>query len=153
MKRIACLGCIWIGLIGFGPLMADQAKQMDWGQEKIISLPEIKESVLDDFLEGNLKGCILECPAGLRIPLDFFIQGDILALDVEENPSLYVKILKTCYIRYEQETDFLFSTNLKEWNTSTQFFKGQINVSLGYQDEEVGPAALLEIEMNERESF
>lgn len=110
-----------------------------------ISIFELSEQTLGEFMEGNLQEMVVYCPEGYVLPFQVTIKGEFLALETQ---PLYLKICKTCYARCAKGQGPLFSSDLKEWRTCDDFFTGEICTSMqSYNGKKV---ATLDIEINER---
>jgi hypothetical protein len=130
-----------MALIGSGQLMA--ASTLD-----LISLLDVNETIIQDFSEGKMSGCTLECPRGALLPLTLSLKGEFLFLDSAAAAPMYLKILKTCYVRCEEQEKFLFSTDRQQWKEFGEFFTGELRASLHADSGQ--PTAGLELELNER---
>jgi len=140
---------ICITIIGSSQLLASSyLGSEETGANQIISLLEINERTVRDFSEGKMGGYILECPEGTHLPLEMILSGEFLALESHERTHL--KILKTCYIQCKERENFLFSTDLKKWETFSDFFIGKLKVSLNVQNDEL--VAEVELELNQRKA-
>ena len=150
MKNIRFIGCILVAMIGSGQLMAASPTGKEWQGDRIISLLAFDEGMVEDFLQGKMSDYAVECPTGACLPLKMIVKGEFLALDSADIAPLYLKILKTCYIRYEGKDNFLFSTDLQKWKGFSEFFTGELKASVNSQNG--GPIAGLELELNQRKS-
>jgi len=84
------------------------------------------------------------------MPFKLALKGEFLGLESTQSASLYLNVLKTCYVRCEEKENFLFSTDLQTWKDFSEFFTGSLNVSV--QAENGGPIAGLQFELNQRKS-
>lgn len=148
MKNIRLMGCLLMAMIGSGQLIAASTKGTEWQSDRIVSLLAFDEGMAQDFLQGKMTDYAVECPAGSCLPLKMIIKGEFLSLDSAEIAPLYLRILKTCYIRYEGKDTFLFSTDLQKWKGFSEFFTGELKASVN--SENGGPIAGLELELNQR---
>lgn len=146
MKNIRLLGCIFIAMIGSDQIEAASPTGKEWRDDRIISLAQLDEGIVQDFLQGKMSDYSLECPTGSDLPLKMTVKGEFLFLDSGET-TLNLRILKTCYIRYEGKDNFLFSTDLQEWKGFSEFFTGELKASVSIQNG--GPIARLELELNQ----
>jgi hypothetical protein len=151
MKNVRLIGCLLMTVIGSGPLMAASTLvSNECGANPIISLLDVNERIIEDFSEGKMKDCILECPEGACIPLKLSLKGDFLRLESAASTSIYMKVLNTCYIRCEEKECFLFSIDRQQWKGFSEFFTGELRVSVSAQSG--GPVAGLMLELNRRAS-
>ena len=151
MKNIRLMGCMLMAVMGSGPLMAAPIlTHKEWQDNQVISLLDLNESVIQDFTQGKMGDYILKCPEGACLPLKMTLKGQFLALESTAITPLYLKILKTCYVRCETQENFLFSTDLQTWKGFSEFFTGALNVSVDHQNG--GPVAGVELELNQRKS-
>jgi len=151
MKRMSFIGTMLMTLIGSGQAMATlPADQKEWRGNQVISLLEFNERTIQDFLQGNMSEYAVECPAGACLPFKMVVKGEFLALDSEETTPIYLKFLKTCYIRYEGKDNFLFSIDLQKWKNFSEFFTGELKASIEAQNG--GPIAGMELELNQRKA-
>lgn len=150
MKRIRLIGCILMTTVGSGQLMAASTfTQEEWEGRQVISLLDVNEGLIQDFSQGKMGESILECPEGACLPLKLILKGEFLGLESAE-PPLYLKVLKTCYIRCEGQENLLFSTDLQTWKEFSEFFTGGLKVSV--DRENGGPVAGIQLELNQRKS-
>lgn len=142
MKSMRFMGCLWMTLIGSGQLMA--ASTVD------LSLLDVNETIIQDFSKGKMSGCTLECPQGALLPLKLSLRGEFISMDFAAAAPVYLKVLKTCYVRCEEQEKFLFSTDRLQWKEFGEFFTGELRVSVHAENGE--PTAGLELELNERKA-
>src|SRR4029077_21026346 len=116
---------------------------MDLG-DQIVTLSELTKERVEDFFAGKRSEFILECTEGAILPFKLSFQGDFFAL-ADDEVSLAIKILKTCYIKCIDET-FFFSTDLQNWKGFQEFFTGMMGVSLDVNENI--PTVGLNIELN-----
>lgn len=135
MKKAIVLGCFLMGAVGAT-------------SPQMVSLPELSDRVMQDFSAGNIGDLIVECPEGTLLPFKLALKGCFLTLEPDSPQSLYLKVLKTCYVRCVGKENYLFSTDLHTWKGFFEFFTGEVKVSV--ETEEGGPVALLEVELNHR---
>lgn len=143
MKKLAMLGFLMMTALVSGPLLGAT-------RDQILNLKELNQKEIEGFSQGKLNDHILECSEGTYLPLKMVLTGEFLAVESAAETPLYLKILKTCYIRCEEKENFLFSTDLEEWKEFSEFFTGRVNVSVKAQKD--GTIAGLELELNQRKS-
>ena len=112
--------------------------------EQVINLFDLDNINIQEFSQGKLNDYILEIPEGVTLPFKMTVKGDFLAVDSISE----LKILKTCFIRCQGEAEYLFSSDMQTWKEFSEFFTGQLSVSVEVQDEM--PVAGLELQLNQR---
>lgn len=137
MKKATLFGCAMI--LAATQLLAEPKTQ-------ILRLSDLNNTLIQDFSQGNRSDCILECAAGLSLPFKLTLKGEFLGL--EAAPPLSLNILKTCYIRCEEKENFLFSTDLQTWKTFSEFFTGQLRLSVETENSQL--VAGLQFELHQR---
>ena len=152
MKNAKLLGCMLMAAAGSAQLIAaaPTLKSTEWSQSQMISLSHLDERTVQDFSNGKRSDLIIECPEGVSLPFKLTLKGQFLALESAAISPLYLKVLKTCYVRCEEKENFLFSTDLQAWKGFSEFFTGELKVSVGIENG--GPIAGLELELNQRKS-
>jgi hypothetical protein len=149
MKNAKLWVCTLLMIHGSAPLMAtptDQATELS--QNQTIHLLDLNARVIQDFCDGKMSDLIVECSEGTALPFKLTLKGEFLALESEAISPLYLKVLKTCYIRCEGQENFLFSTDRQTWKGFSEFFTGELKVSVDAEND--GPIAGLQLELNQR---
>lgn len=154
MKRLGILGCFFMTIASAPTLFAAQNCTTPTANEcactQMISLLDMCEDTTLEFSKGKLCDTVIVCPEGALIPLRLNLKGSLIALQGDCTP-LHIKLLKTCYVRCETENQFLFSSDLQHWKSPSEFFHGELNISVKNGKE--GPVAGIELELNqEKES-
>jgi hypothetical protein len=85
-----------------------------------------------------MSGVVVVCPEGSSLPFNLMLKGEFLALESALKP-LQLNILKTCYVQCDEKEHFLFSTDLQTWKDFSEFFTGEVRVSV--ERENGGPVA------------
>ena len=151
MKHVKLMGCMLMAVTGAGQLMAaSPSVQKEWQGHQTISLLNLSEREIQDFSQGKLGDSILECPQGACLPLKMTLKGEFLSLEPASAAPLYLRVLKSCYIRCEEKENFLFSTDLQKWEGFSEFFTG--NLKAAVEGHNGMPVAELELELNQRKS-
>lgn len=78
---------------------------------------------------------VVELTAGEKIPLQFWIKGDLLSLDTGENKMPTVVVQKTFYVKYVNET-YLFSTDQLNWKQWFDFVTGSFGITIPKEEGE-----------------
>ena len=147
MKKAKLFGCALMMAVAATQLVAASKTQVC---DQIVRLSDLNDRVIQDFSQGNMGDFVVECPAGARLPFKLTLKGEFLGLESTQSAPLYLKVLKTCYVRCEEKEKFLFSTDLQTWKDFSEFFTGSLNVSV--HAENGGPIAGLQFELNQRNS-
>lgn len=151
MKNAKLLGCMLMAIAGSTQLIAAPSlKTTEWSQNQIISLSDLNDRVIQDFSNGKMSDLIVECSEGINLPFKVTLKGQFLALESASIAPLYLKVLKTCYVRCDGRENFLFSTDLHIWKGFSEFFTGELKVSI--ETENGGPVAGLQLELNQRKN-
>lgn len=74
---------------------------------------------------------IFEFKEGSLYPLEFFLKGSVLELEIDKDPKIFLRALSTFYVKIEDESLY-FSLDLQEWKEFSDLFTG--NVFVGIQD-------------------
>jgi hypothetical protein len=150
MKNAKWLVCVWMMGMGLVPLMAecDSNEQGRCGHS-IVNLLDINADVIGDFFQVSGSDVIIECPAGARLPFTLNVKGEFLVLEYENEPSVYVNVLRTCYLRNLGEQKFQFSSDLENWQDFFEFFTGELTVFVEAR-ENAGPISGIELQLNRR---
>jgi hypothetical protein len=148
MRNAKLLGCVLMALAGSTLIAAPTFKAIEWPQNQIIGLSELNDRIIQEFSNGKISDVIVECPEGTSLPFKLILKGQFLALESTSISPLYLKVLKTCYVRCEGKENFLFSTDLQTWKGFSEFFTGELKVSV--ETENGGPIASLQLELNQR---
>jgi hypothetical protein len=148
MKYIRIAACALITMGGLNQISADSTLTSEELQTatQIISLTDLTEELINDFSQGNTPDMIVECRAGTYLPFTMSLTGEFVALEGADETSLYLKLLQTCYVRCLGEGNFLFSTDLQQWKSHSEFFTGRVEVHVSLQDGV--PAAGVDLDLN-----
>src|SRR5271169_2149328 len=109
MKNATWIGCLLMMIVGSSPLMAvnkEFLKSKRCSAFQILRIPDLNEEVIQEFSQGNLSDYILECPEGAAMPFKIAITGEFLALEPAETAPYHLRVLKTCYVRCEEQGNF-----------------------------------------------
>ena len=146
MKNVKFLTCMLILTAGAELMAAPLLKMPEWSQNKIISISELDDGFMEHFSKGEINDVIVECLQGTSIPLQVIVKGQFLSLESTSGSSLYFKVLKTCYVRCEKKNNFLFSSDLQTWKGFSDFFTGELKVSVEVENGE--PILGLQLELD-----
>jgi hypothetical protein len=115
----------------------------------IVNVVDANEELFRNFTAGNDQ-LIVECGEGAELPFKMSIKGNCLQLDSSQQSAVSLKVLQTCYVRCvkENELQFLFSSDLEQWKSFSDFFTGELKLTV--VTEEAGTIARMELELNQR---
>jgi hypothetical protein len=137
-------GCVLIMAVATTGLMAVPKREP---HNQVICVSDLSEQSIQDFSQGHMSDVVVVCPEGSRLPFKLTLKGEFLWLESALEP-MQLNILKTCYVRCEGKENFLFSTDLQTWKDFSEFFTGEVRVSV--ERENGGPVAGLQLELNQR---
>lgn len=112
----------------------------------MIDILDLDPAAVEEFAKGDYQDVIVRCPEGIFLPFHMNIKGEFL--DLDPTPLVYIKVVKTCYIKCLGPQVLLFSSDLKVWKNFDEFFTGSINLSYKIEDKE--PAIGLNALLNQR---
>jgi hypothetical protein len=113
-----------------------------------INVHDLTEDTLSDFIMGKMASIAIEFPENIQLPLELFLEGDLISLVKTEDSSPYIKFNKSIYLRNYNGNLYL-STNLKQWKPFEVFVTGKLQVGLSIKEVE-GPVITLGAELHER---
>lgn len=145
MKHVKLIGYLFMAMIGGSQFITASPYQKEWQDTQIVNLLNISEQEMQDFLQGKIANYILECPAEACLPLTITLRGEFFSLESTATP-FYIKILKSCYMRCEE--DLLFSTDLQKWEKFANFFTGNLTILIKNINEE--PIVTIGIDLNQK---
>jgi hypothetical protein len=122
-----------VGVLGTAACFASQ----------VVNLTELTDAHIESFTQGKLQDTIVKCLAGTVLPLTLSLQGEFLASEGESS----LKILKTCFVKYVEET-YLFSLDGKSWKEFSEFFTGKLSAE--FHNTGKGPFAHVGCELHQK---
>ena len=140
MKKEKLFGWALMMVIAATQLVADPKTQLS----NQVCLTDLNDRVIQDFSQGNMGDFVVLCPAGASLPFKLSLTGEFLESDL----LTQLKVLKTCYIKCEEKENFLFSTDFQTWKGFSEFFSGNLQVSVQTENEQ--PVVSLQFELNQR---
>lgn len=117
------------------------------GEFEVVKIENFTQSMLEDFILGNLTDVVIECQRGTEIPFNVTIDGDFLVLRPRDNCGYDLTVVNTCFIKCPKKKEFYFSGDLQNWKKFKDFFSGALGISLN----DGGPQLSLDIELNRKE--
>jgi hypothetical protein len=119
---------------------------MAWIQ--VVSLADLNDEMIQEFAEGKRGDVVVQCKEGMRLPFQMRMDGEFLSLSGADEAPLYLTVMKTCYVRCSARETFLFSSDLLTWGKFSEFFTGELKISVDAKSG--GPSASLYLRLNER---
>lgn len=116
-------------LFGCALMMVAATAQMK-AQDQIVALDDLNERMAQVFTQGKMAGVILECKAGTSLPLQMTFKGSFLSLSSWSASPTTLTLLKTCYVQCVEPEHFLFSTDMQNWKEISEFFTGELKLSI-----------------------
>ncbi len=119
-----------------------------WANPQIVSLNDVTEELIEQFKKGQIQSLIIECTEDTKLPLDLQLTGTVVSLTGTESSQLTLRILKTFYLKFEEDS-LSASSDLKTWRDITEFLTGNIHAL--FQSESSNPKVILGAEVHERQ--
>lgn len=113
---------------------------------KIINVCNLADNDLNEIMLGHHPEIAVEFSAQTKLPINFFLKGDLVNLLDEGNFGV-VEVMQTFYARCVQQ-ELILSTNLIDWKPFLEFITGNISVLLSIQDRK--PSIVVGAETNQR---
>lgn len=96
---------------------------------QVVNVSSLVEGGIQETLKGNCPFVAIEFSEKTVLPLSLFLQGDLFKFVQASSNSGELEVQKTFYLRVV-EGDLLFSTNLEEWKSFSEFGTGNLSVKL-----------------------
>jgi hypothetical protein len=107
----------------------------------------LADNDLNEIMLGNHPEIAVEFSAQTKLPINFFLKGDLINLVENEGNFGVVEVMQTFYARCVQQ-ELILSTNLTDWKPFLEFITGNVSVSLSIQDGK--PSIVVGAETNQR---
>lgn len=104
-------------------------------------------SDLNEIMLGHHPEIAVEFSTQTKLPINFFLKGDLVNLVENEGNFGVVEVMQTFYARCVQQ-ELILSTNLTDWKSFLEFITGNVSVSLSIQDGR--PSIVVGAETNQR---
>lgn len=153
MKKIACAGVFLFTLIGQTSIADETLEDLECGCENLmpvlnndidddqfnalddqfgnlVDVNEMSETMIKQFWNGEISNIIVTFPKGMHIPLQIFLNGNILHLKTEAQTS--IEVLQTFYVCFDGSL-FIFSHDLTNWNQFFDFLSVNSDFSMNFQ--------------------
>lgn len=114
---------------------------------KVINVCNLADNDLNEIMLGHHPEIAVEFSAQTKLPINFFLKGDLVNLVENEGNFGVVEVMQTFYARCVQQ-ELILSTNLTDWKPFLEFITGNISVSLSIQDGK--PSIVVGAETNQR---
>lgn len=101
---------------------------------QVVSLCSATDPFFQKIMEGSYPEVAIEFPAKTALPIHFSLEGDLLTfIESVENPG-YIEVKQKFYARCIEKGEPVFSSNLTDWKSFSDFITGQISVDLKVED-------------------
>ncbi|CDZ79594.1 hypothetical protein BN1013_00089 [Candidatus Rubidus massiliensis] len=115
---------------------------------RIVNICNLKDCELNEIMQGHRPEIAVEFTAQTKLPINFFLKGDLLNLvENEEVRSETIEIKQTFYARSIGQ-ELILSLNLVDWKPFLEFITGTASVALSIQDGQ--PSIVMGAEVNHR---
>ncbi len=100
---------------------------------RVISVENLTEVELSEIIEGQRPEVAIEFLKGTKMPISFFLKGDLFNLIDNTNILATIEVKQSFYARGQNGSLFL-SSNLVDWKPFYEFITGNIAVGLSIED-------------------
>jgi hypothetical protein len=114
---------------------------------KVINVCNLTDNDLNEIMLGQHPEMVVEFSAQTKLPINFFLKGDLVNLVENEGNFGVVEVIQNFYARCLQQ-ELILSTNLTDWKPFLEFITGNVSVSLSIQDGK--PSIVVGAETNQR---
>jgi hypothetical protein len=122
------LSCYFnIVLVGFSLAQGQENLSTHHNEAQQIYLAEISQEEIQHCME-NPSSCVLVCQEGTRLPINFFLKGELMELIPSVDfPTIVIK--RSFYMRIQNE-QLLMSLDGKDWKNWQELVKGNLSIGL-----------------------
>jgi len=113
----------------------------------IVQVGQLTPEMLEIFRSGETSNMVLEIPEGTRLPLQFFLSGDVFTMENADQPPV-LTVLRTIYVKRDGQ-HLLFSVDFEEWKGFLSIFTGIVGFTLDVNTEQ--PALNIHGKVNARD--
>ena len=113
----------------------------------VVNMCNLKDCELNEIMQGHRPEIVVEFTALTKLPINFFLKGDLLNLVENEVRSETIEIKQTFYARSIGQ-ELILSLNLVDWKPFLEFITGTASVGLSIQDGQ--PSIIVGAEANHR---
>lgn len=115
-----------------------------------VQVYDMTDEMFQEFMLGNLQNIVIEFPKDAQLPLEVFLEGELVTLVKKGDSPLFITFNKSIYLRHHKGK-LKLSTDFHNWRPLEGFLTG--NVQVGINMEEIkGPVLSLGAELFERAS-
>ncbi len=140
MKTTILLSVL-VAICGSAPLFCENLPY------KKMTLSEFGQQLYDGVDPKQFGNVLVECPAGSELPFKFSLRGDVFCFEPTQDVKFSIKLVKTCYLKFDSSNGLVFSTDLHHWKDFAAFFIGQASASFNIENNV--PVATFEMELHE----
>ena len=135
--------------VQFQSVAADEAEQPEVEMVDFVNIRNLSQEMFLEIMMGNLPNLAIEFSEGDILPIDLFLDGDLVSLLQPEGVSNQLQFNRTVLMR-KKNGHLIFSTDLHCWRPFMGFATGEIRAGINVEDEEVGPVISFGVEVNEK---
>lgn len=100
---------------------------------RVVNVCQMTNEDFNEIFLRNRPEMTLEFSAQATLPISFFLTGDLVHL-VENGENVnVVEIIQTFYVRCVEQ-ELIFSTDLTEWKSFSEFVTGKASVAFSVKD-------------------
>jgi hypothetical protein len=114
---------------------------------RVVNIYNLKDYELNEIMQGHCPEIAVEFTAQTKLPINFFLKGDLLRLVESEERFGTIEIMQTFYVRFIGQ-ELILSLNLVDWKPFLEFITGTASVALSIQDGQ--PSIVVGAEVNHR---
>lgn len=114
---------------------------------RVVNICNVRDSDLNEIMQGLHPETAVEFSAQTKLPISFFLKGDLVNLVENEGKTGIVEVKQTFYARCV-ERELILSINLIDWKPFLEFITGNASVALTIQEGK--PSLLVGSETNRR---
>jgi len=86
------------------------------------------------ILRGEPNNIVVEFREGMMLPVQFFLNGDVLEFHQKDEITGTIVVKKTFYMRHE-ECGIMYSGDLNSWHPLYMFLTGSIQAGINLDDD------------------
>ncbi|MBS4167511.1 hypothetical protein [Parachlamydia sp. AcF125] len=114
---------------------------------RVVNIYNLKDCELNEIMQGHRPEIAVEFTAQTKLPINFFLKGDLLNLQASEEKFGTIEIKQTFYARSIGQ-ELILSLNLADWKPFLEFITGTASAALSIQDGQ--PSIVVGAEANQR---
>ena len=114
----------------------------------VINIQDATQDILDGIMKGGCSNMIVAFPPNTFFPIRLSLSGDVLYfIESTENPG-YCEVKQMFYAKCTEENNPMFSSDLKNWKSFSEFVTGNLSVVFSITDNH--PSLMIGGEINKR---